>query len=57
MFLLTWTGQKVKFWARTESGLDPSLFSLIFDTFSVQNQIKDQDFIYVLITLQKKKTI
>jgi len=46
--------QKIKFWARTRPVLDPSLFSLIFDSFSVQNQRKDQYFSYSLIILRKK---
>jgi hypothetical protein len=37
-------------WTRTQLGH----FSLIFDTFSVQNQIKDQGFSYLLVTLGEK---
>ncbi len=31
-----------------------SFFSRIFDTFSVQNYVKGQDFSYLLVTLGKK---
>jgi hypothetical protein len=34
-----------------------SFFSLIFDTFSVQNQIKGQDFSYLWVTLGKEINI
>jgi hypothetical protein len=43
-----------RFFGHRSDRFRPEFFSLIFDTFRVHDQIKDQDSSYLLVTLRKK---